>query len=276
MEIIEKNIPYPSKSVITPDMFRIYPIGDIHAGSINCSENHIRQKVQEIKDMPDTYWIGMGDYADCILNNDKRFDIAGLATWVTKDNILETQRKWLRDLFDPIKDKCLGLLTGNHEESIHLHCQHDFTRNLCDDLGVPYAGYSAFFALTFDRDNTNESHQFIIHAWHGSGGAQTEGSRVMRLMRLVNEIGSARVYLMGHLHAISTYHCDRLTYYRGRVKSQTIAAAITGSWLKAYQQPRKGETLTPSYAEMKGYKPSVMGSPIVHIEPQTDKVSIEV
>ncbi len=275
MEIVEKNIPYTSASTVIPETFNIFPIGDIHAGSINCSENHIQQKVKEIQEAPNSYWVGMGDYADCILKDDKRFDIAGLAPWVKKDNILETQRQMLRELLLPIAPQCLGLLTGNHEESIHLHNQYDFTRNLCDDLGVPYSGYSAFFVLTFDRDSSNESHQIIIHAWHGSGGAQSEGARVMRLMRLVNEIGSARVYLMGHLHAISTYHCDRLTYYRGRVKSQTIIAACTGSWLKAYQQPKKGESLTPSYAEMKGYKPSVMGSPVIHIEPQTDSVSVE-
>lgn len=275
MEIVEKNILYDSGSIVIPATFHIYPFGDIHAGSINCSENHIQQEVKEVQETPNAFWLGMGDYADCILKDDKRFDIAGLAPWVKKDNILETQRQWLKALFEPIKDKCLGLCTGNHEESIHLHYQYDFTRNLCDDLGVPYAGYSAFFVLTFDREGSNESHQYIIHAWHGAGAAQTEGSRVMRLMRLVNEIGSARIYLMGHLHAISTYQCDRLSYYRGRVKSQTVVAAITGSWLKAYQQPKKGESLTPSYAEMKGYKPSVIGSPIIHISPQTDYISIE-
>lgn len=276
MEVIEKSIPYVSGSIITPETFRIHTIGDIHAGSINCSENHIQQRVKEIQETPNTYWVGMGDYADCILKDDKRFDIAGLAPWVKKDNILETQRKWLRDLFEPVKDKCLGLCTGNHEESIHLHYQYDFTRNLCEDLGVPYAGYSAFFALIFDREGSTESHQMIIHAWHGSGAAQSEGARVMRLMRLVNEIGSARVYLMGHLHAISTYHCDRLTYYRGRVKSQTIIAACTGSWLKAYQQPQKGESLNPSYAEQKGYKPSVIGAPVICIRPAIDTITIEV
>lgn len=269
MEVVEKNISYTR-----PDAFHIYPLGDIHAGSINCAEADIKAKVKEIQESENTYWIGMGDYCDAILKNDKRFDIAGLAPWVKKDNILESQRTWLRELLAPIAPQCIGMLTGNHEETVHLHYQTDFTRNLCGDLGVPYAGYSAFFVLTFDREGSNESHQYIVHGWHGAGAAQTEGARVMRLMRLVNEIGSARLYLMGHLHSVTTYHCDRLLYSRGRVKSQYIIATITGSWLKAYAQPHKDESLTPSYAEMKGYKPSVLGCPIINISPQTDAFSI--
>jgi len=277
MEVIEKNIPYSTASTVNPETFRIYPIGDIHAGSLHCAEKDIKAKVQQVTETDNAYVILMGDLADCILKDDKRFDIGGLAPWVKKDNILESQRRWLGELLEPLatQGKILGSLTGNHEEKTHLHQQYDFTRNLCSDLSIPYAGYSAFFVLTFDRENSNESHQFIIHAWHGSGAAQTEGARVMRLMRLVNEIGSARAYLMGHLHCISTYHCDRLSYYRGRVKSQPIIATTTGSWLKAYQQPHKDEEFTPSYPEIAGYKPSVIGCPVINITPQTDTLSIE-
>ena len=75
MEIVEKNVPYGSGSVVTPETFHIYTIGDIHAGSINCSESHIQQRVKEIQETPNAFFLGMGDYADCILKDDKRFDI---------------------------------------------------------------------------------------------------------------------------------------------------------------------------------------------------------
>lgn len=270
MQVIEKRIEYTM-----PDVFKIYPLGDIHCGSIHCSERQIKETVNKIKDDPYAYWIGMGDYADCILKDDKRFDIEGLASWVTKGNIVESQREWLVGLFKPIQDKCIGLLTGNHEETIHMRYQDDLIKNLCKDLNVPYAGYTSFIDLIFQRQKSNESHRFRVHAWHGAGTAQTEGSRVMRLMRLVNEF-EAQIYLMGHLHAIAVYTPDRIVLRNGRVKSEKLIAACTGSWLKAYQQPHKGEYLSPSYPETKGYKPARMGCPVVHIRPQYGELSLEV
>jgi len=66
---------------------------------------------------------------------------------------------------------------------------------------------SGIYVLRFERENSNERHQLIIHSWHGSGAAQTEGARLNRLIRLVNEI-EADIYLMGHLHAMTSHTPD--------------------------------------------------------------------
>ena len=221
--------------------------------------------------------MGIGDYADCILKNDPRCNIDGFPDWVRKSNIVESQRKRVVELFKPLADegKLLELGTGNHEEEIHMRHDNDIVRNICSDLKVPYGGYSCFLVLTFRRRKSGESHQYIWHSWHGSGAAQSEGAQVMRLMRLVNDI-QAHIYTMGHLHTITTYMPTRLTYSNGRVKSTQLLAAITGSWLKAYKQPRNGQQLNPGYAEKKGYNPSRIGCPVIHIHPDRDLFSIEV
>lgn len=271
MEVIERRIKYNR-----PDSFTIWPLGDFHLGSVHCAEDEIIKVVDQVKETPNSYWIGMGDYADCITVDDKRFDIEGFPKWLQKDNIVESQRQRVREILMPIKAKCLGLLTGNHEEEIHRRHNNDIIRNLCQDLGVPYAGYHAYFVLTFSRGKGPDSDvkQIIIHAWHGSGAAQTEGARLMRLMRLVNDI-QADIYLMGHLHAITSYTPDRLIYSRGRIKSVRLVATMTGSWLRGYSQPKGGQHLNPSYIEMKGYKPARIGCPVIKIKPQTREVSIE-
>ena len=43
---------------------------------------HVVNWQTKIKNDEKGYWIGMGDYADCILKDDKRFDIQGLAVHV--------------------------------------------------------------------------------------------------------------------------------------------------------------------------------------------------
>ncbi len=271
MEVITVHIPYSRGQ-----KFHIYPIGDIHKGSIHCEEHAIENKIQEIRQTPNSYVIGMGDYADCIRKDDKRFDIVGHPDWVKKDNIIESQRQEVVKLFRPVQKQILCLLTGNHEETIHLRDQDNIAKNICSDLGVKYAGYSCYLVLTFDRKSSSESHSVIVHAWHGAGAAQTEGARLMRLMRLVNEF-EAHIYLMGHLHAMTQHTPDRITLNpaNGRLSSIKLAATITGSWLTAYTQSHEDHEIAPSYAEMKGYKPSRIGCPIIHINPETREFTIE-
>ncbi len=258
MEVIEKRI-----QIGRTDVFHLYPLGDIHIGSSHCAESAIEKKVAEIKSQKNALWIGMGDYMECILKNDKRFDIGGLAPWVQKDDIAESQRKRTVKLLKPIADKCLGLLTGNHEETLHMRGEGDITRHLCSDLGVPYASAAAFFKLIFERGTA--SYQFTVHAWHGAGGAQSDGGRLMRLMSLVNDV-QADIYFMGHLHAIVKHTPERLVCER-RIKSKRLVALMTGSWMTTYTQPKSGEHMNSGYGEMKGYKPSRIGCPVVHLWP---------
>ena len=257
-----------------PDDFYIYPIGDIHAGSIHCAEDEIRRKVDEIRKQKNALWIGMGDYADCITSNDKRWSSYGLAEWVLEDDIIDSQRSWLKKLFNPIKGKCIGLLTGNHEETIHDRHQDAITRHLCEDLEVPFLGYSCFVDLHFSRINSSSRTLVQIHAFHGAGAAASDGGKLMRLMRLVNDI-QADIYLMGHLHDIVVKSPHRLRCVNGRVKSIPLVAAITGSWMRAYTQPKKNEMMGISYAEKKGYVPNRIGCPVIKIHPEPDQVTRE-
>ena len=173
MQVKEHRISYSR-----PDKFKIYPIGDIHKGTIHCDEDAIERQIAKIKSEPNSYWVGMGDYCDSITKNDKRFEMGGLSSWVKPNDIIESQRKEIVRIFTPIKDKCLGLLTGNHEESLHQANQDDITGHICNDLGVPYLGYSCFLVLTFERFTSHW--QGVIQAWHGSGAAQTDGARLNR------------------------------------------------------------------------------------------------
>jgi hypothetical protein len=269
LEVIEIDIPHKR-----PDVFRIYPIGDIHKGSPHCDENKIEEQIALISQDKNARIIGMGDYTDCILANDKRFDIEGFAPWCKRDNIVESQREAIVKLFTPVKDKILCLLTGNHEETIHTYYQDDITRNICKDLGVRYGGYSAYIVPNFVRSYkadgaSNCSKQYTIHAWHGAGASQSDGAVMMRLMSLVNEI-QADIYLMGHLHKIVSHTPERLFLFRGKVKSRPLIATCTGSWVKTYTQ----SVSSINYAEKKGYKPSRIGCPVISIKPDVDKVTL--
>ncbi len=249
-------------------MFYLYPFFDSHLGAAESAEKALIKKVEECANRG-RYGLalGGGDWADCITTKDKRWRGNGLAPWVERSNIIDSLRRRCNEIYSPLKEQgqliCIG--TGNHEEEIHRKYDDDITRNLCRDMKVPYAGYHAFIRLKFVRAK-RITHFLTIHSWHGAGAAQTEGARVMRLVRLVNDI-EADIYLMGHLHAMTTHTPDRLVLRNGRVKSIKLAATICGSWLKTFNQPHEGEIQDPTYGEEKGYKPSRIGMPIIRIEP---------
>ncbi len=264
MQVIERTIHYNR-----PDVFYLYPFSDAHLGSSESAERALELKVAECASRGQYgLAIGCGDYADCITHNDPRFRNNGLALWVEKTNIVESQRRHVKEVFKPLVEQgqliCLG--TGNHEEEIHHRHDNDITRNICTDINVPYAGYQAYIVLKFVRAGKT-THSIVIHSWHGAGAAQTEGARLNRLMRLVNDI-QADIYLMGHLHTMTAHTPDRLVVTHGIIKSVKLAATITGSWLKTYNQPAENEIQDPTYGEEKGYKPSRIGCPVIRITPE--------
>ena len=263
MEVIEYKITYKR-----PDIFYLYPFFDIHLGANESAEKELGKKVVECANRGRFgLAMGGGDWCECITSKDPRWRTNGLAPWVEKRNIIDSERRRIREIFKPITEQkqliCIG--TGNHEEEIHRRHDDDIIRNLCSDMQVKYAGYQAFIVLKFYRAK-RMTHTLIIHSWHGSGSAQSEGGRLMRLVRLVNDI-QADIYLMGHLHTMTSYTPDRLLHRDGRVRSTKLAATICGSWLKTYNQPDEGEIQDPTYGEEKGYKPSRIGMPLIRIEP---------
>ena len=80
--------------------------------------------------------MGGGDYCDAVILGDaKRFDVDTLPNWMLsgdpktirrriKDILAAQRRRFLR-LVDPIKDKCIGLIEGNHEYTIMKYHNRD-------------------------------------------------------------------------------------------------------------------------------------------------------
>lgn len=251
--------------------FYLYCVGDIHAGTIHCVEDHIKRKVDEIKNRKNAYWLGMGDYCEWITPRDKRFDpnLKSIAGWVEPDNIAHCQTEWLTKLFDPIKKKCLGLLYGNHENSIRVFNHDNVIKNLCENLGVDNLGFSCFLRLFFKRENSNESHLIKGAFTHGSSGAITEGAKLMALMRWMKQ-NEADIYGYAHIHDYIPKSLSRMIISpQGKIKSSVSIGCMTGSWFRTYTQG-----IIASYGEMKCYPPTEICCAIFTINPNTGFIDV--
>lgn len=273
MQVKQFIIPYSSRS----EKIYIYPLGDIHAGTVHCAEDEFRAKVREVQDNPLAYWLGMGDYGDCITPYDPRWEPSLLAIpdWVEQDNIVECQRKRIVRLLEPIKDKCIGLLYGNHEESIRRHTHTNVHKNICDDLGVDNLGYSCFIHFVFKRKGLlGQRHEsWLLKGFftHGTGGARTEGAKLNYLVRVMQSF-EADIYGYAHVHSMQTHTPDFLgsTDQSLEIKAKPKVGALTGCWFRTYTQGP-----IASYGEQRVYPPSKIGCPVFVIEPNKREVKVE-
>ena len=272
MEVIERTIIYTR-----PEKFYIYPLGDVHKGIIHCDEVSFEEKVNEVKRERNAFWLGMGDYADCVTPSDfKRWEGKILAPWMkgSEDNIGPAQLDSVNEQLSPIWNKCLGLIEGNHEDSIRKWNHYNFMTELLKKANkkheVKYGGTSCFVRLNFKRKG-GETHDFIIHARHGEGAARTSGARALAVLRLSQSMVNAHIVLMGHLHGQESPDIpQRLILRNGKIKSFETIATMTGAWVRAYMQG-----VPPCYLERWGSPPSTMGCPRIVIEPDKDKMTLE-
>jgi len=257
LEIIDYEIPYKSKK----DKIYLVGLGDIHLGHAGCDKLKLIQTIDYIKTNPHCYWVGMGDYAECINMNDKRFDAQSIDPQFTiKDlgDLVKKQYQIIKKLLLPIRDKCIAILSGNHEETVRLKNYRDIATGLAEDLKLNYLGYSGFIRLKLKRTVKDKTHSivYLIYVHHGWGSARTSGAKVNRLDNFTKGF-DADLIMIAHEHkkVIAPPVTMLSVPLRGKkalVERKRIAV-MTGGFLRGYQEG------TQSYIERKGYNPSDLG-----------------
>jgi hypothetical protein len=262
MELVEKEIVFTSKK---DKVFTLIPIGDIHLGNKGCDEQRLHEVVQYIKNKERCYWLGMGDYIDAINYLDPRFDsrqvnpryILGNDQTLSLENMVERQVADFQRIVEPIKDKCIGLLAGNHEETIRKHHYWDITNHLSHELGVPPLGYCSFIRLTLKRKagDSKAVTQYIIYATHGFGGSRKSGAKINRIEDLCHFF-ECDIALIGHEHKKIYTTVTRLGIQHNkslRLVHRKTVGVMTGCFLRGYISDGQ------NYVERAGYSPTDLG-----------------
>lgn len=260
--------------------FKLTPIGDVHLGARACQEDEFKRTVRRIQDEEDHYWIGMGDYTDCVGRNggDKRSDEENLAAWLWGDSrIFEKQRDRLMEYLKPIAGKCLGMLQGNHEQKVLQHSGQDMYYAVASFLQKEAGhqhnlalGYAGFIRLRFRKPSGagrankggRSSVPLTIYATHGFGGGRKAGGKANKLTDLAVS-SDADLYLFGHVHApeLVTKESRMSLNHSGKVVNRVYTGVITGTYLKGYVD----DDIT--YSERFGYQEVAIGSPLITIYP---------
>lgn len=261
----------------TTDPVEIIPIGDCHIGTINCDTRELAKVVKYVKDTPNAYWIGMGDYIEAINWRDKRFDERTMPDYYNRGySLVQMQKQEFISLVEPILNpqKCLGLHCGNHEEKYLLeNREDDIVGQLCWEFGLKHLSWKALSRLVFERQKAkSDSRSFIIHSHHGHGGGRKPGSKINLLHDGAGNI-SADIHFMGHVHYVVFDEFDvlEMATQAVRLSARQTVVATTGCFYRTYME---GST---NYAEKNGYPASTIGTVKATVMPWNDgrKLHIE-
>ncbi len=237
MKLICKN--YKVKNYLT-----LIPLGDVHYGSKDCDVDIFKAHIEMIKKMDNCAVILMGD-----LTSTGTRDSVGAGAY---DDICTPEEQYYRmlDFLEPIKDKIIGILQGNHEERVRNASSFDINKLFARDLKVPYLQYGAALKLKVNEINIH------VYAIHGGSCATTLAGK-MNACRKMQEKVNADIYLHAHTHGLDY---SPQIYYEIDNRSRTVVQRIrhfvlTGSFV----------TWDSSYGEMKNLSPSPIGIPKIRL-----------
>lgn len=229
----------------------LHIFSDEHIGDPACNMKYLTERINLVK------------------NNDNSFAVLGgdLIDNATKTSIGDTysqtmppmkQIETLTELFEPILDKILVSVRGNHELRTYRKEGIDIMKLVMSNLGLSdfYMGAAGLLFLRFGKDNLHgKKISYRIYLTHGRGGGRKEGAKAIRLADLAS-IVDADVYIHNHTHLPMSF---KESFFRVNDRMNTVYKCdklfVNSSANLEYE----------GYSEEECYKPSSIIKPVIHL-----------
>ena len=181
---------------------RIEIFSDLHIGSNKCDIDLIKNRIERVKNEPNTYCIILGD----LINNSTKTSVGDVYSEPLSPM---AQIMTAIELFRPIKDKILGGTPGNHERRSYKQDGIDLLYFMFSELGIAerYSYSSCLLFLRFGTISRDKRRKmcYTIYMTHGDGqGGRLIGGKANGLQRR-GQIIDADVVVTGHTHSPFTF-----------------------------------------------------------------------
>lgn len=247
---------------------RLKPFSDVHMGDPLCDIKAFREYIEDRDDQ--TYFMGIGDYADLIIPGDPRY------TKVIDDyqgeDVVDEQISQFVEMLQPIarEGKLIGLGMGNHERKVLKHYGTNPVQRMCRRLECRNLGYSGLLNLTLTRRGKN-SRSVIIRYHHGFGGAsRLAGGDLTKFMRETAN-WDADLFLYGHVHKLQTDQTPRMGLAGSTLVAKPQHVLICGTFKKTFS---KGAV--PTWSEEMGFPPRNVGAGEIELTPKKIGTDIKI
>lgn len=241
-------------------------IADLHMGDGMSDWFHIQKLLKHIEETPSAYCILGGDLMDTAIASSVG------DTYGANLSPME-QLKQCVNLFEPIKDKILCVLHGNHENRIYKSDGIDITALMADQLGIRdrYSSTTALLFIRFGKHSGSANHHgrkiaYTVYATHGSGGGRKEGGKINRLADLA-QIVDADIYLCAHTHLPAIFRC---AYFRTSMANSSVQM-VSKLFVNAAAALDYG-----GYGDVQGYKPAAKENPVIYLDGTKHNTSAKV
>ena len=247
MKAIKCDLPFA-------EIIEIHTLADLHIGDSQSDFKSIQERIAYIKNTPDAYCILDGDLMDTAIAS----SIGD--TYGANLQPMEQLKQCVK-IFEPIKEKILAVLPGNHENRLYKSDGIDLTEVMCSQLGIPNK-YSPTTALLFIRfgirkcDAPNRKQLYTIYVTHGSGGGRREGGKVNRLADLAC-IVDADIYVHAHTHLPLVF---KESFFRVSGSNSSVAP-VEKLFVNTAASLNYG-----GYGDRMGYKPASKRSPVIYLD----------
>lgn len=269
MQIIHKTLPTDHN---------LYLISDIHEGTLLQHEHGIEQMIQMVLSDKSNYVAILGDLAEAITIDDKRYDPA------TTDDRVPTplqQYKSLVELFRPIKERIVVVLEGNHDYKISARFGNGVRDIFCSGLNVPFGTYSCKLAVG-DRKGKAQYKAYLTHGFRSISSSaddpvRREANMQLSLKRILHKkAADVSLMAMGHTHKLIVkppiselyltddgskikQHYTKADYTSDYIPPDLRWYCNVGSFYKTFHMGESG------YAERFGFDPHELGFCIVEV-----------
>lgn len=224
------------------DHIDITVISDLHCGASSFNQRKALKHRDFILAEPDRYCIDLGDTFD----NTLKSSIGNVY-----ENTLtpSEQRSWVKEYYRPMNDRLLAVCESNHSERSVRDSDFSPQEWLSDITGSAFIRYQAVLAVTVGDSAKGQT--YLLHLWHGSTAAQTDGGLLNALLRLPVRVQGCHAYLSGHAHrwVHHTSTCFIPDARHRKVKHFEQHVICNGSFLD----------YDATYAEAKGYQVPTSG-----------------
>ena len=246
MKTIKCELPYA-------EIIELHPMADLHIGD-SCSDYKlIMERIEHIKNTPNAYCILDGDLMDTAIAS----SIGD--TYGANLQPMEQLKQCVK-IFEPIKDKVLAVLPGNHENRVYRADGIDLTALLCTQLGIAdrYSDTTAVLFIRFGKKGQGHKERpqlYTCYVTHGAGGGRKEGGKVNRLADLAC-IVDADIYVHGHTHLPLVF---RESFFRLSRTTNSVEI-VDKLFVNTAAALNYG-----GYGDKAGFKPASKRSPVIYL-----------
>lgn len=235
------------------EIIEIHPMADLHIGDSMSDAKLIMERIDYIKKTPNAYCVLDGDLMDTAI-------ASSIGDTYGANLMPMEQLKLCVKIFEPIKDKILAVLPGNHENRVYKSDGLDITELLCAQLGIPqkYSPTTALLFIRFGKQGSNRHGRpflYTVYVTHGSGGGRREGGKVNRLADLAS-IVDADIYIHAHTHLPLVF---KESFFRVSGSNSSVAL-VDKLFVNTAAALNYG-----GYGDKAGFKPASKSSPVIYL-----------